>query len=289
MLPASPARNLLIVSLGLLGLLGSAPMALGAPLSWQGVRTPKQGPAESIGGYSSGCVRGARRLAVDGVGYRVMKPSRLRMFGHPQLVELIVRWGKAVASAGLGTLLIGDLGQPRGGPAPSGHASHQTGLDVDIWYWSPELLDERFTRKRREQVEGRSVVDLEAQKLNEHWTPRMASVLKLVAADAQVARVFVNPVIKQALCEQAHDSRAFLAKLRPWYGHDEHFHVRLACPTDSPLCQSQADVEAGDGCSELAAWLSPEAEEQRKQDRERYRKRIGKAPELPGACAALLE
>jgi len=262
---------------------------MAAPLGWQTVKTPRKGPPESIGGYSSGCVRGARRLPVDGQGYRVMRPSRLRMFGHPQLVELIQHWGKATSAAGLGTLLVGDLGQPRGGPAPSGHASHQTGLDVDIWYRSAEVLDESFGRKQRELVESYSVVDLEQQTLNQHWTPRMEGVLKLVAAEPQVARVFVNPVIKQALCTQQHESRAFLAKLRPWYGHDEHFHVRLACPKDSPLCQSQADVDAGDGCAELAAWLSPEAEQQRKQDRERYRKRMGKAPELPGACAALLE
>lgn len=285
---SSRARRL-FVQLGLFFLLLSSALASAVPVSWQSVRTPKPGPAESIGGYSSGCVRGARRLPLDGRGYRVMRPSRLRMFGHPLLVELIAGWGRAMAAKGLGTLLIGDLGQPRGGPAPSGHASHQTGLDVDIWYWSPEALDERFTRKQRDQVESRSVVDLEAQKLNAEWTPRMAEVLKLVAAEPQVARVFVNPLIKQALCAQQHTSRSFLAKLRPWYGHDEHFHVRLACPKDSPLCQPQAEVDAGDGCSELAAWLSPEAEAQRKQDRERYRKRIGKAPELPGACAALLE
>ena len=41
----------------------------------------------------------------------------------------------AATKQGLGVLSIGDLGQARGGPAPSGHVSHQSGLDVDIWFW----------------------------------------------------------------------------------------------------------------------------------------------------------
>lgn len=278
------------LALALLGLLFWAPHAESQGKTWQHLRTPKEGPPAAIGGYASGCLRGAARLPIDGVGYRVMKPSRLRMFGHPLLVERIVAWGRGVRAAGLGILLIGDLAQPRGGPAPNGHASHQTGLDVDVWYGSPETLDKTaFSRKQRELIEPHSVVDPASQRVNEYWTARMAAVLRLVADDASVARIFVHPVIKQALCAERQGSRAFLSKLRPWYGHDEHFHVRLACPADSPLCEPQPALAEGDGCEELALWLDPAKEEARQHDRARYRKRQGKAPALPAACEEVLK
>ena len=38
------------------------------------------------------------------------------------------------AASGLPVFYVGDMAQPRGGPLPFGHASHQTGLDVDIWF-----------------------------------------------------------------------------------------------------------------------------------------------------------
>lgn len=262
-----------------------------APASpWHKQKRPKAGSPESVGGYSSGCVRGARKLPIDGKGYRVMRPSRVRMYGHPELLAFITGLSRAATKAKLGTLLIGDLGQPRGGPAPSGHASHQTGLDVDIWYpMASELSAEQVVLPAREQVESHSVVDAEKQQLNEHWTAKTAQLLRLAAGDARVARVFVNPVIKQALCTQEKGARDYLAKLRPWWGHDEHFHVRLSCPKESPLCEPQEPIADGDGCAELTRWLSPEAQAERDQDRARYRARQGKAPAMPAACQEVLK
>jgi penicillin-insensitive murein DD-endopeptidase len=257
--------------------------------AWHKQTRPKAGAPEAIGGYSSGCVRGARRLAVDGKHHRVMRPSRQRMYGHPALISFITTLAQAAAKERVGTLLIGDLGQPRGGPAPSGHASHQTGLDVDIWYWAPsELPSEQFALPQREQVASHSVVDDKALTLNEHWSSNDAKLLKLAARDARVARVFVNPVIKQALCKEEKGAREWLAKLRPWWGHDEHFHVRLHCPKDSALCEPQEQVAASDGCAELADWLSPEAQAERERERAKYRARLGKAPTMPAACADVL-
>jgi penicillin-insensitive murein endopeptidase len=73
-----------------------------------------------------------------------------------------------------------------------------------------------------------------------------------------VDRIFINPAIKKAMCESvpANGDRSWLRKLRPWWGHDEHFHVRLACPADSPDCFVQAPMPDGDGCgAELESWL----------------------------------
>jgi penicillin-insensitive murein endopeptidase len=71
-----------------------------------------------------------------------------------------------------------------------------------------------------------------------------------------VTRIFVNAAIKTALCREAGTDRDWLAKVRPWWGHAEHFHVRIACPADSPECQPQPPPEASDGCGhELDFWF----------------------------------
>ena len=83
-------------------------------------------------------------------------------------------------------------------------------------------------------------------------------MLRLAVDDPRVDRIFVNPAIKEALCKiTSPDDREWLRRIRPWYGHDEHFHVRLACPADSPLCEPQAPPPPGDGCQEVISWLRP--------------------------------
>jgi penicillin-insensitive murein DD-endopeptidase len=211
------------------------------------------------------------------------------VFGHPQLVEFIVQLGAQLEQKQLGPLAVGDLGQARGGPAPNGHASHQTGLDVDLWY-----------EPGTPGAEQHSMVDPKGQKPSSHWSERVPTLLELAARDPHVARIFVNAVVKQQLCQAsaapsigptateralptARD-RAWLGKLRPWWGHDEHFHVRLACPVDSPECQAQPPLPAGDGCEELEWWLSPDSAKDRNKGVETYQKRVGAQPKLPDSC-----
>jgi penicillin-insensitive murein endopeptidase len=277
-------------SLALLFIALLAPLsAYSNALTWHRVRSPVKGPALSIGGYSAGCVQGAISLPLSGPGFQVMRPERHRHFGHPALIQFIRTLARTAKAKQLGLVLVGDLGQPRGGPAPTGHASHQTGLDVDVWYATPATPSARLAPDERKLASSPAVVDDASLTLNAHWQPRMAELLRLAAEDERVARVFVNPVIKRALCEQSGKERGFLSKLRPWWGHDEHFHVRLACPEDSPQCEPQAPIAAGDGCEELAQWLSPEAQHEREKEHARYRAKIGSVPSLPAACAALLQ
>ncbi|HEX6240339.1 MAG TPA: penicillin-insensitive murein endopeptidase [Polyangiales bacterium] len=266
-----------------------AATARGHVREWHQIRTPAKGDARSIGGYSAGCVQGALALPLKGPGFQVMRPERRRHFGHPLLVQFVRGLGQSAKAKRLGLVQIGDLGQPRGGPAPTGHASHQSGLDVDIWYASPPLPVAALSPEERKAASSPSVVDEATLTLNANWQPRMAQLLRSAGEDERVARIFVNPVIKRALCQQTRGDRAFLAKLRPWWGHDEHFHVRLACPTDSPECEPQSPLSEGDGCAEAEAWLSPDAQREREQERARYRAKIGKKPALPAACDALLQ
>jgi penicillin-insensitive murein endopeptidase len=258
-------------------------------MGWHEVRRPARGSAEAIGGYSAGCIRGAHALPQQGPGYQTMRPSRRRGFGHPSLIEYLRKLGSDVKQAGFSTLLIGDLGQARGGPSPSGHASHQTGLDVDIWYWAPEIANSRpLTRRERETLAAPSVVDERAQSVDASQLARVETVLALAARDERVTRIFVNPVIKHVLCQRTSSDRSYLNKLRPWWGHDDHFHVRLACPAESAQCESQSKVESGDGCAEVATWLTPEALAAREGERKRYRAKIGTKPKMPTACEELL-
>lgn len=237
-------------------------------MAWHTVTAPTGGPARAVGKYAAGCIEGAARLPDTGEGWRVAQPARGRAFGHPTLVALVREVAARVKKLKLGVLSIGDLGQARGGPAPSGHASHQTGLDVDIWFAAP-------------------MVDLAKKLPSRHWTQRVARLLEVAASDARVERVFVHPVIKRALCEAG--SREWLRKMRPWWGHHDHFHVRLPCPADSPDCEAQAPLPAGDGCDALAWWFDEKAQAERDQEHQSYTSKVGAVPELPERCKTLLE
>jgi penicillin-insensitive murein endopeptidase len=261
-----------------LALAGPAAHGKAAPLSWADVREPAQGPARSIGSYSGGCVQGAEELPLVGAGYRVMKPERRRMYGHPKLIEFVRELASKIEQNELEPLGVGDLGQARGGPAPNGHASHQNGLDVDLWF-SPAPAQ---TASSHSMVEG--------NKTRRYFSDRVQKLLGFAVADSRVDRIFVNPVIKQALCEaNPATNRAWLRKVRPWWGHDEHFHVRLACPEGSDACSPQPPLPAGDGCAEVAWWLSEQSAEERAKKATTYQKRVGAKPELPAACGALLK
>lgn len=258
-------------------LLAAAPTP-GAAARWDEVTAPSRGGAEVIGGYANGCISGARALTPEGPGYQAIRLSRRRAFGHPDLIAFIRRFGRSLAAAGLGDALIGDLAQPRGGPMPSGHKSHQTGLDVDIWFRrSPTVL----TRAARERVTAVAVADAARLVLTDQWRPVHARMLQLAAADPRVVRIFVNPAIKRTVCRGRWSDRRWIAKLRPWHGHNAHFHVRLGCPADSPRCRAQSPVPRGDGCgAELASWFRPPDADTRPRPRRR--------PVLPAACAAVL-
>ena len=121
----------------------------------------RTGPAtlgpRSIGSYARGCLAGGVALPVDGQTWQVMRLSRNRNWGHPRLVAFLERLAKRVPSInGWPGLLVSDMAQPAGGPMLTGHASHQSGLDADIWL-SP-MPDRRLTRAEREQLSATNLV-----------------------------------------------------------------------------------------------------------------------------------
>jgi penicillin-insensitive murein endopeptidase len=255
--------------------------SVGAAITWSDIVAPAPGGPRVFGTYTAGCLQGAVALPPAGPGFQTMHRQRWRFFGHPALIRYVQALGALAAQQGLGTLSIGDLGQARGGPMPSGHRSHQTGLDVDIWYWlmPPESLQ---AAAAYDAVAAPSMLAPDGQALEaRYWSPRQADLLRLAASFDVVARIFVHPLIKATLCAQS-PGAPWLQKLRPWWGHDDHFHVRLRCPAGEMACQDQELPPAGDGCgAELAWWFTEEARHPPPHVE------AAKVP-LPAACEALL-
>ena len=219
---------------------------------------PAVGPAQPIGSYANGCIQGAVQLATDGPGWQAMRLSRNRRWGHPALIDYIAALAASAAQDGWPGLLVGDMSQPRGGPMTSGHASHQSGLDVDIWLLP--MPDRRLSENERETLSAVSVLEQGTRRVDPGRFGEAERLLIYRAARLPgVARVFVAPGIKQSLCAITWRDPSFLNKVRAWYGHDDHIHVRLACPEGAALCVDQAEPPPGDGCGEeLAYWLSEE-------------------------------
>ncbi len=219
------------------------------------VDAPSKMASRSIGFYARGCLAGGKPLPVSGPAWQAMRLSRNRIWGHPTLVRYIERFAKdAREKDGWPGLLVGDMSMPRGGPMPFGHASHQVGLDVDIWYRPmPERV---LSEEEREKMPMESFL-LDPGHVNPAvWTADFAKVLRRSVSYPEVARVFVNPAIKKWLCENVTEDRAFLRKISPIMGHDDHFHVRLVCPADNPGCRNQPALATDEGCGKgLDAWI----------------------------------
>ncbi|HEX9361250.1 MAG TPA: penicillin-insensitive murein endopeptidase [Bradyrhizobium sp.] len=218
---------------------------------------PAAMPTHVVGFYAKGCIAGAESLPINGETWQVMRLSRNRYWGHPNLIALLKRLAdKAHKDAGWPGILVGDMSQPRGGPMLTGHASHQVGLDADIWL--TPMPDRRLSREEREETSA--VMMVRADRLDidpSAWTPSHLAVIRAAAQEPSVQRIFVNAAIKKALCREAKGDRGWLHNVRPMYGHDYHFHIRIKCPPGAGGCESQPEPPAGEGCkpADLAYWF----------------------------------
>jgi penicillin-insensitive murein DD-endopeptidase len=214
--------------------------------------------ARAIGSYARGCLAGARAIPITGEAWQVMRLSRNRMWGHPELIDLLEDLGrKAKAANEWNGLLVGDISQPRGGPMLTGHASHQIGLDADVWM--TPMPSRVLTAKERANISAVVMTKNRLEINRKVWTDNHMKLIMRAAKYPQVARIFVHPPIKAELCKWAKGDRSWLAKVRPIYGHDFHFHIRMNCPPGTPGCKNQwaPKPKDGTGCGdELAYWMS---------------------------------
>ncbi|HBF31916.1 MAG TPA: penicillin-insensitive murein endopeptidase [Rhizobium sp.] len=256
------------------------------------VQLPTAGTATPEGFYAKGCMSGAVALPTDGPTWQAMRLSRNRRWGNPRTIAFIEQLSRDATKIGWPGLLVGDIAQPRGGPMASGHASHQIGMDADIWL--TPMPAKRLTVQQREDLPFTSMI-LKDQFLTinpQTWTPAQAKLLMLAASYPQVQRIFVNPTIKKKLCDSWTGDRTFMGKIRPMYGHDAHFHIRLFCPPGATNCKPQAAIGQGDGCDKsLAWWFTKEPWEPKKKDpnaKPAPPPRPVMVSDLPKACAAIL-
>ncbi|MGZ2255789.1 penicillin-insensitive murein endopeptidase [Roseobacter sp. A03A-229] len=218
-------------------------------------REASLGAPAPFGSYAKGCVAGAAQLAETGPTWQAMRLSRNRNWAHPATVDYVMDLSrKAAQQPGWNGLYVGDLSQPRGGPMLSGHASHQIGLDADIWLRPADNL--ALSVAQRESISSISLRRERGAFVNDNWTRQHHEILKAAASDPRVARIFIFPGAKVRMCKDATGDRSWLNKIRPWYGHHYHFHVRLSCPAGAEGCVDQAPPPPGDGCADAQAWVN---------------------------------
>ena len=128
-----------------------------------------------------------------------------RRYGSAKLIHLLMAVTKEFHDAhpGAARLVIGDISRLGGGPLDE-HASHQNGLDVDVYY------------PRRDRLEAAPTT------VGQVDIPLSQDLLNLFLA-ARPEFVFVGP----HLVPQLHGPAGVV---EPLVGHDNHMHVRIYPP-----------------------------------------------------------
>ncbi len=220
--------------------------------------TPSAQDPMPIGSYAKGCAAGLVELPKNGPTWQAMRLSRGRNFGHPVMIDYLQDLSVAATQVGWRGLYIGDISQPRGGPMTSGHASHQIGLDADIWMLPPPSL--QLTVQEREDISSIPVRSADQRSVTKNWTRSHHALLRAAASDKRVDRIFVAAAVKIEMCKTATDGDTqWLQKIRPVMGHDTHFHVRLKCPSGASDCEKQKPSvstlsNGGNGCDNTLMW-----------------------------------
>lgn len=217
-------------------------------------RAPSAQSPEPIGAYSRGCAAGNVALAETGDSWQAMRLSRNRNWGHPELIDFVENLGRHMNRIGWGGIYVGDLSQPRGGPMLTGHASHQIGLDADIWLYPATRMT--LSRGERESLSATTMQRAGGAYVNSSWSRGQHELVKRAAQDPRTARIFIFAGAKVQMCADETGDRTWLRKVRPWYGHDAHMHVRISCPRGARGCEDQAAPPPGDGCADAQAWVN---------------------------------
>ena len=262
------------------------------------MRTASAQEPHAIGTYAKGCAAGLVELPESGPTWQAMRLSRNRNWGHPVMIDFLQDLSVEATRHGWAGLYIGDISQPRGGPMTSGHNSHQIGLDADIWMLPARRVN--LSRAERERLSSISVRTRDQRRINENWSRAHHEILRAAAADPRVDRIFVAAAVKIEMCRTASPAdRDWLQKIRPLYGHDTHFHVRLACPRGNRRCRPQSPSVAelsngGDGCDDTLMWWvteylePPDPDAPKEPDPPRRGPRDYTMDDLPRQCRAVL-
>ena len=238
-------------------------------------------PLRIVGGPGGGCIAGAVELPEEGPGFQTIRRSHSFFWGAPSTITAMETLARQARASGLPDLYMNDISKARGGPFPGVHASHMLGLDADVW------LDVRpkavLTPAMRDGLEVESLVRADGRGIEPgRWSPAHATLIRIAAALPDVDRILVNAAIKRQLCQAPAGERAWLRRVRPWYGHGAHMHIHFACPAGQTECHDQAPPPPGDGCDASLQWWFD------RLDAPPGPVTATRTPVLPAACTAIL-
>jgi penicillin-insensitive murein endopeptidase len=251
-----------------------------------GPTTPAPGPARIIGAGDNGCIAGAVRLPDTAPGLQTIRLSVSTFWGHPFVIDSLKQLALKTRALGFPDLYMNDISLPRGGPLVGIHASHQRGVDADVWLdvAGPHPV---LPPSQREAIEPVSLVRPDGRGVVVPlWRPEHVTLIRLGATLPGVDRVLVNPAIKKQLCDVVTGDRTWLRRVRPWYGHASHMHLHFACPAGQSECIDQPPPPQGDGCDASLQWWFDQLDRPKPPDRP-----AGpppKPPALPAACRAIM-
>jgi penicillin-insensitive murein DD-endopeptidase len=218
---------------------GAAPSALAQPADARS-RSDHALPARSIGSPTDGAL-------VGGVALRERAELRLRWpdgprWALPTLVSMLERAARRVDRRYPGSiLLVGDLSRREGGSL-SGHASHESGRDADVGFYYADPQGRSVRTERLLPVRASGTVPAAGHlRFDEARNWALVEAF-LTDADVIVQRIFIAEALKRRLLDYARQhrmsqelvERAEAAMRQPVHGspHDDHFHVRIACPPE---------------------------------------------------------
>ncbi len=179
------------------------------------------------------------------------KSSAPYRYAHPALVLMLRRSAKELArDAGGIKMLVGDLSKEEGGPL-YGHRSHQSGRDADVGFYAVNSRGKsvQLTGFVKFGADGRAT-DGSGLIFDDYrnWLLMQAWVTDTRAG---ISHIFVSHGLRTRLLSyaskqprfQRHVARAAQLLKQPEYGepHDDHFHVRIACPKRQVgLCKNES-------------------------------------------------
>ena len=224
-----------------------------------GIFARPRGASLSWGTHAHGALLGAVALPIEGDGYQVHPEwrARGRTFAIEELVAGLRRAFAQVEQTAPGSVAyVGDLSLRRGGDS-SMHRSHESGRDVDIFYYAADGDGKplpNLPAMLRFADDGSAVAwscAKTGQRMREplpdaHLDLRRtwALVANLLSDPSmEVQWIFIHQPLAELLLQEAVKEKAdpaLLARAREILHqptdarpHDDHMHVRVFCPVQS--------------------------------------------------------
>lgn len=215
---------------------------------------------QAHGFYSHGTLVNASKFDLEGDGFMKIFVPRDRGYATYDMTQVV-----GIAASQLShdypdgeRIQIGDVCAEHGGQLAH-HASHQNGLDADIAY-----MRVNHREQDPQVITGFDELFVKNGKITENFDQeRVWDFVKALHGTGRLVRIFMDPVIKATLCAYADSigeteaQTDVLRRIRPLALHQDHMHVRITCPLNSPACVKQVDPPAGTGCADVMPHPTP--------------------------------